>query len=335
MVLQYNLKDFTNIAFNGFDFTLPETTIGLISGLSLEVGSPTYIKTPVFKKRDTTIKNTNNSEIPGQFTNYKKKRSVGTNGSKNVDMVTDEDWEMLRTFQTTKLEQKVGIDAQIDVIRSYLNKLSDKSYVESKNHILNILNQLILDNISNGEMIRVGTAIFDIASNNRFFSKLYADLYTDLIEHYPIMKDIFNNNFSTFMELFDNIQYVDAEVNYDQFCKNNKMNEKRKSLSTFFINLMKNDVIHESEIKDLIMNLLGQILHFITHENNKNVVDELTENIAILYEKSMFENDSNEKYKINNQSVLEFITELANNKEKKYPGLSNKSIFKFMDVIEK
>ena len=331
MVLQYNLKDFTNIAFNGFDFTLPETTFGMISELSLEVGSPTYIKTPVFKKRDTTIKNTNTGETSGQFTNYKKKRG----GGKNVDMVTDEDWEMLRTFQTTKLEQKVGIDAQIDVIRSYLNKLSDKSYSDSKNNILNILNQLILDNISNEDMIRVGTAIFDIASNNRFFSKLYADLYTDLIEHYPIMKDIFDNNFSTFMELFDNIQYVDAEVNYDQFCKNNKINEKRKSLSAFFINLMKNNVIHQSEIKDLIMNLLNQISHFIKDDSNKNVVDELTENIAILYDKTMFENNSNEKYKINNQSILEFITELANSKVKKYPGLSNKTIFKFMDVIER
>ena len=48
--LKYTLDDFKNIRFNGFDFVLPEDTITLISNLSLEVGSPTYVKTPIFQK---------------------------------------------------------------------------------------------------------------------------------------------------------------------------------------------------------------------------------------------------------------------------------------------
>jgi hypothetical protein len=66
-------------------------------------------------------------------------------------------------------------------------------------------------------------------------------------------------------------------------------------------------------------------------------VDELTENIAIIYNKEMFQknsNNSSNKYTIDNQTIPEIITELANSKAKKLPSLSNKSIFKFMDIVE-
>ena len=66
-------------------------------------------------------------------------------------------------------------------------------------------------------------------------------------------------------------------------------------------------------------------------------MDELTENIAIIYNKEMFQknsNNSSNKYTIDNQTIPEIITELANSKAKKLPSLSNKSIFKFMDIVE-
>ena len=50
--IKYNLEDFHKISFHGFNFTIPEHTINLISSLAMEVGSPTYIKTPVFQKKD-------------------------------------------------------------------------------------------------------------------------------------------------------------------------------------------------------------------------------------------------------------------------------------------
>jgi hypothetical protein len=48
----------------------------------------------------------------------------------------EEDWESIRNFQTTKIEQKIGIDVQIDLIRSFLNKLTDRNYVDIKNKII-------------------------------------------------------------------------------------------------------------------------------------------------------------------------------------------------------
>jgi hypothetical protein len=328
--MKYTLKDFTNVIFDGFDYTLPEETIALISELSLEVGSPSYIKTPVFQKRENPLK-ASSSAVPGGFPiNTNKKRR----GNKNMEVLNDDDWETLRTFQTTKIEQKVGLDAQIDLIRSHLNKMSDKSYIDMRNKIVDLLDQLISEGISREDMMRVSTTIFDIASTNRFFSKLYADLYSDLINKYDIMKEIFTNCFESFMELFNNIEYVDADKDYDKFCKINKDNERRKALSAFFVNLMKNEIITAADLKALLCNLMRQLVEFIKEDNKKNIVDELTENIALLYSKTLFDEEEQDEYLIDGSPILETITKLANSKVKMYPSLSNKSIFKFMDMIE-
>ncbi len=55
-IMKYTLEDFNNITFNGFKFDFPEETLKIISELTLEVGSPNYVKTPIFQKRDVVIK---------------------------------------------------------------------------------------------------------------------------------------------------------------------------------------------------------------------------------------------------------------------------------------
>ena len=65
--------------------------------------------------------------------------------------------------------------------------------------------------------------------------------------------------------------------------------------------------------------------------NKKSEVDEMTENIAILYKKSLFENCN---HKIDGSNIVEVINMLAHCKVKTHPSLSNKSIFKYMDMID-
>jgi len=315
--MKYTLQDFTNIMFEGFKCTLPEETIQIISSLAQEVGSPTYIKTPVFDKRE-----------PASSTSVNKKRK----GNKGMEVVGEEDWSSIRSFQPTVIEQKVGVDAQFDKIRLVLNKISDANYVEQKNNICDIMDELIANGILEEDMTRVGNAIFVIASNNRFYSKLYADLYTDLINQYPIMLTIFENNFSSFITVFNTISYVDAEVNYDLFCKNNKDNEARKSLSMFFVNLMKNGIIAEDRIITITHNLMTQVMEFIVQDNKKNEVDELSENIALLHNKKILGTSASTAA---NQYIVNNIDMLSKSKVKTYKSLSNKAIFKFMDIVEK
>ena len=319
----YTLENINEILYQGFEYNLPDKTLEIISKLSTEVGSPDYIKTPVFKKRENPMK------IDVVSTGFKKKRG------KNQEIINDAEWELLRSFQSTKMEEKTEIDSKIDIIRVNLNKLSDKNYIDIRNKIFDIIDNLVLESIDYQDMLHVSSIIFDIASTNRFYSKMYADLYTDLSTKYDIMKDTFENNFNKFIDLFHNIEYVDPKINYDKFCEINKKNEKRKSLASFYLNLMNNGIINKHQIMIITRNLIEQIYNFISQDDKKNEVDELSEIVAILYKKEIYEDTNNDdSMKIEGFTISEIITKIANYKVKDFKSLTNKTLFKFMDLIE-
>jgi hypothetical protein len=164
---------------------------------------------------------------------------------------------------------------------------------------------------------------------------MYADLYTEIIRNFDIMKGSFEESLSRFSELFNTIEYVDPNVDYDKFCKVNKDNEKRKALGAFFINLSINGVIPTITIINITRNLLSQIYKYISQENKKNEVDELTENVALFYKKEFYENEDDYEYDlIEGYKITDIIVRIAHSKVKDYKSLTNKTVFKFMDMID-
>ncbi len=101
---------------------------------------------------------------------------------------------------------------------------------------------------------------------------------------------------------------------------------------------MNNNIISKEKIIMIIENLLNQLLKYIQEDNKKNEVDEITENISILYCKELFNNDNeNENENDNSNKILmirNIIDKLAQSKLKDYKSLTNKSIFKYMDMID-
>lgn len=326
--LRYTLEQIEDIVFKGFDYQLPDDVMEKISNLAMQVGSPDYIKTPVFKKRDNPMKVEPPVAVVAKD-NFKKKR-----GNKGMEVLNDEDWDSLRTFQTTKLEVKTGIDADFDAIRALINKITDKNSNELRNKIIEIIEKLVNNN-GESDLSNIGANIFDIASSNRYYSKIYADLYTDLSFKFEFIGTKYRENLQRFTELFNNIEYIDPNIDYDRFCEINKINEKRKSLAAFYMNLMYNGIISKDEIMTITRNLLAKIYDFISLENKKNEVEELTETIGLLYKKQLYEDDKGENYeKIQGYTISEIVEKIANSKVKEYKSLTNKSLFKFMDLID-
>ena len=77
----------------------------------------------------------------------------------------------------------------------------------------------------------------------------------------------------------------------------------------------------------------------VSQNDKKNEIDELTENIAIIFDKDLIDEvvddaDDEEDYYVGGQSIIDTVNSLAKSKAKAYPGLSNKAIFKYMDLIE-
>jgi hypothetical protein len=331
ITLRYTLEQFEDIIFKGFDYEVPEEVMEKISSLAMQVGSPDYVRTPVFKKRDNPMKV---EPVSTSSSGNTKEQTKKRRGNKNMEVFNDEDWDSIRNFQTTKIEVKTGIDADFDSIRAYINKMTDKNYIDMRNKIIEVIEKLVLEN-SESDLSGIGSNIFDIASSNRYYSKIYADLYSDLSSKFEFIKTKYEENFKKFTELFNNIEYVDPNENYDKFCEINKVNEKRKSLATFYMNLMYCGIISKNEIMQITRNLLAKVYEYISLENKKNEVDELTETVALLYKKSLYEDDDGENYQqIEGYNINEVIEKIANSKVKDFKSLTNKSLFKFMDLID-
>jgi hypothetical protein len=327
--LKYTIEDFENIIFNGFDYEIQANVLEIITNLAREVGSPDYVKTPMFPKKEISLKS--NSIINNNLQINKKRK-----GNKDMEVLNNEEWEALRNFQTTKIEKKSCCDIDIDLIRSLLNKLTDKNYIDISHKIIEIITKIVSEN-ETIDLEKISSNIFDLASSNRYYSKIYAQLFSDLSNKFEFIKKVCIFNLNKFIHLFDVIEYIDPNQNYDKFCEINKINEKRKCLATFYINLMYLNVIPKIEIVKITHNLLSKIYKFINIDNKKNEVDELTETISLLYKKDIYEDDDEYDYEYNNiegYTINEIVLIIANSKTKDFKSLTNKSLFKFMDLID-
>ena len=98
---------------------------------------------------------------------------------------------------------------------------------------------------------------------------------------------------------------------------------------------MYNGIVDKGKIMEITRNFIDKIYTFINVDNKKNEVDEITENVIILYKKEMYEEYSETDYeRINGYTINEIIERIANSKVKDYKSLTNKSLFKFMDLID-
>ena len=139
--LKYTFRQINDIASSGFHFEIPEDTYNMINYLSLEVGS-VGISSPVFSRTDKdssdSISKDNSFSSGNNISNRNKKKK----GNKSME-ITSEEWETIRTFQATKIEQKTGIDGEIDQIRMLLNKLTDKTFLDMREKIIERINFLV------------------------------------------------------------------------------------------------------------------------------------------------------------------------------------------------
>ena len=309
---QYDLRHFPPANQLDINKILPQKIIDIINNLASLVGAPSYQKTPVFK-------HSRNRRPPRQ-------RQV----------ISSADWTEIRNFKTTELAKREdGVDKDIDQLRGLLNKLTSSNYNEMEENIMKSLTIIIDNNCIDEDLEKIGNAIFEIGSINKFWSALYAKLYKTILATFPSMNSIYKKNFNNFLLLFDNIRYVSAEEDYDEFCKVNKENEKRRSVGSFFVHLMNNDVIKEKDIFGLIKQLTDTMLKFMDMENKKEEVAEFSENIVILIigGKDRFEKSSITET-FGWSECTEFIEKMTKQKVSEHPSLSNKVVFKFMDLEE-
>lgn len=304
---QYTILDYENIQNEKTIRELDNSIIITINQIAARVGAPNYQKTPIFKKKDKQ--------------RYLKKNEITGSINKNTE------------FKKTELVKNTdGIEAELDKLRCLLNKITKKNFDEINKKIINNINFIIKfesDDIE-GTLLKMGNCIFDIGSSNKFLSELYSKLYKNLINEFLFMKNICEKNFNEHVLLFDDFDVVIDENDYDKFCEYNKEKEKRRSMSHFLVNLMNYDVIKPVNVLNLLNNIILKVKSYLIDVSRKNLIEELIEIVSIFlingYEKLQILKDYSNLY--------EFIEEVSEYNSKDYDGLTNKVIFKCVDIIE-
>ena len=322
-VNQYYLSHFVNVAFMKTNYKMNDNTIDIINYLNT-----TFCTTKEY------------SSDKRQYTNNTiHKKNFRDN---NLTLKIDNSYK-IHFNKTSPLDKQ---EDSFSKVRCLLNKLSDSNYDSILGSILKEVNIMVSEsNITNilesgecggskeskekTELDKLAELIFELASTNAFYSKIYANLFTFLLEKFEFLKPIFHSTLENYKNSFIEIRNADPNVDYNLFCEINKENGKRKALSAFLVNLTLNKLINIEEIINLIILFLNKIHSLVNTPDSVNIVNELVENISILSNKDLLDK-SEDKESVN--KIYKDYSYFSVCKSKDFASLPSKSIFKFMDL---
>ena len=305
----YNLEDYNQVIFEGFSYQLPESTLTVIHELKKEIDTFAPAPAPADEK-------------------IKRGFHFGGKKTKNRRNESADDWNAIKSFKTTVMDKKEGTDKILNDIRACLNKISGKNYDTQKESIIKHIEELFVEN--EDEIYKVSTALFDVAGNNKFNSLIYANLFKELSGLFPTLSENFDAFLMSYKESISTINYADPNSDYDKYCENNKLNDKRKAISTYLSNLTMIGFITNGTTLEIVMYLLNHINEYIESENKTNEVEEITENLYLFI--TLLNNHL--KNEVQWALVIENIEAIAKMKSKDKKSLSSRAVFKYMDILD-
>lgn len=230
---RYTVQDFNDISQDGFDYTINEDTLDIISALASQVGAPDYVRTPNFT------------------THHRDNRGRGERRRRRQqEMMSDSDWEDLRAFHS-KPKAELSPEKMLEKrLRGELNKVVNNCGRTQLESIAGVLCELIDSNMED-----VAEKVFyDLATCSKMNTTSFALLFCDLMDsdRYHCEQEDELCEFLTetlrnvigedgrWMKMFENVEYVSEEEDYDKFCDVNKVNDSRLNMTRFVAEVFKN-----------------------------------------------------------------------------------------------
>lgn len=276
---------------------------------------------------------------------------VHTSSKKELDQQPSTQWKIVRKPESKlvtktpkskivpdeliRKDDKAILSENIDEIRILLNKLTTKTYLETVEAMTKRLQSFQRYHrngyLDKSILTKISETIFTIATQNQFYSKLYADLFSELVSQFDFLQSMFDSYAENVMEKFLDVGENVSEENYELFCKMNQTNDQRKSLAEFFVNLIKNNIISDATHKQYCVTMLKTVMTYVTEPDKKYQVEVLVDVLGILYDKGKIST----VLFIHNDEEMKFskcIKKFSKSKSTDFPSLSKKTIFKFMDM---
>jgi len=295
LINRYTLNLINQIKFEESNYVLDNNVKKIIQNIADQVGDPEYNRAPAFKKKKH-IKNEN--------------------------------------FKVTQRIEKTGIDALFNKIRINLNKITSSSKKTNESfkediakYIIEIKNESPNDWSENNK--KINKFIIDIICTNHYYSDILVNIFLMLVNDFEL-SDLLRDEIETRNGYYNELEWFDPNDEYDKFCENNKKNEFNRGYTLFLVNVMKCGVVSIEYIVDMLNKLLGCLNEFILLDGYKGIVEEISELFFIVIKNGMTEIKKNTGW----VSLYHDLGKISQYKANDYKSLSNKTVFKFMDINE-
>lgn len=208
-------------------------------------------------------------------------------------------------------------ESSVSEILKILNKITEKNYEKLKDDLC--LHVKSVDKIE--DVNKITLVIFNIASSNLFYSKLFSKLYKELIDINRSFYDIFQVHYNKYFTEIQSFDYTDTQ-DYDKFCEYTKKINQMDSTLTFFINLMKTNICNIENITELCILLEDKLIEdkeYEKIEQNEQILHCIYIIIKECFDYLLFHE--------NLEAIVRKVKEI-----KLHPKLSAKMKFKCMDI---
>jgi len=318
----YNLSEFERIGRSNYE--LPENVLASIRTLCSLVGYA--------ENTQNTYINQYNATAPTTATYQKKSNDNNVLRTGKKPKETTSEWKR-PVFHATVFAEVNDTQALINDIRVGLNKIKEANCDENIVMFIEKIDK-IQESIDFGDdceltekMQQVFDTIYTICISNKMFSKIYATVLVRLCQNYSShFNQLLENKLAEFLATMQNIVDVNANDNYDAFCEFTAKNTTRKNMANLFCEIAKlgeYENIQVATIVKITSDLLNQISESVELVEKQKEVEEITENIVIIF--SHFGKELKEQFK----SSFEQLASL------KKPGLTSRTRFKYMDFVGK
>jgi hypothetical protein len=249
-------------------------------------------------------------------------------------------WKKREEFKATIMVKKEGCETLIGELKKQLNKMTSTNYDTQLSVIMENMDLIFHfydneeeedgeDKSTNG-LIKAMDVILHVACNNKYHSSLYAKLYSHLETIYPYFLDENMKIYDKLLSSFDDIEIGDPNEDYDKFCSINKKNDCRRAHMVFVVNLFKNGTYTIDQLKVIINKVIDMISLQVNESSRADYINELTEIFNVLVSNMISEIKTNTELRFVHEKIIEY----SKYKTKDYPGLSSRTIFKYMDMVD-
>ena len=274
--------------------TLSQDVLDRIGAIVAQITAPDYNRAPQFPKRT------------------KRNHGGGAKG----------DWERTRKFRITKVKKG---DASLDKVRESMNKISVGNYPKLSAGIV-----VLVKEVPPELMGSLCSLIFEIASTNLFFSKLYAKLFAQLAVVAPELESRVEAIASTYIEQFGCIESPDPVSEYDRFCEVNKINARRRATAAFIANLAVNGFMPKDRVAALLGPLQDRAEELCEAEGGSLGIEEVAEVQFLVVKEVGLALESIGGWTKHCTRLEKF----SKRKAKDYPSLTHKAVFRYMDACD-